>query len=701
VQNKTSWSVANKSCGQDGHLVSITSVGEEEFLANTIKAINNSAVKHMWIGLSDLQKEGTYEWSDRVPIDFIYWGVGEPNNNKDEDCVELVQGQYWNDRKCATPLSYICKSPRPGYVIPRPHHPEVTIWGYCPRHWKEFGSYCYQANHTNMTWPDAEKECMSAGGHLASILNANESVFITNRVLNSSSHNISWIGLNDRENEHAFVWSDGSPVLVVSWQNNQPSDFDGQQNCVTINRTNGGWKDLSCGSRRPFVCKRPKISYPSKSPPTLAPAHVLECTTTYIQCLKEDAWGCRRVSCPNNCSQSPGDVFGWQIYSGESSICTAAVQAGLITEFNAGTTVIGVMNSDKRNFYSLANKHGILSRSQASSSVSFRFPSSLQSTCTPGWVSHKRSCYLFVGNLTATSPTISRSWSQVHSLCRLSGANLLTVDDALEQAFIRSQLPTGSEQGLWIGLHDISQQGRYVWTNGVPYKFAVWAHDQPNRTQHQNCVLINPEGDEQEGTWKTANCNTNAGYICEKLNEGPVPTDPSTPAEPCPIASGWLSYGTSCYWATLPGCAGGDCFLSWLDARSSCKAMNDAADLTSIDSYDELRLAQYTLPKLGWERVWTGLNDIEDEGIYVWSDGSPVGENTFDWAPGQPDDSNGTQNCVVMLLDGTISDENCNRTLPYGCEIHRNPAPDSKGKHTIYHAIFQDLAIHCQSPHTY
>ena len=139
-------------------------------------------------------------------------------------------------------------------------------------------------------------------------------------------------------------------------------------------------------------------------------------------------------------------------------------------------------------------------------------------TCSLGWISHNHSCYRFVGNLTANSPKISRSWHQAQSLCHWSGGYLLTIDDQQEQAFIQSQLPTEAGQGLWIGLNDIVHKGSYVWTNGAPYEFKVWANGQPNRTQNQNCVLINPNGDHQAGTWRTAGCNTNAGYICEKLN---------------------------------------------------------------------------------------------------------------------------------------------------------------------------------------
>ena len=107
------------------------------------------------------------------------------------------------------------------------------------------------------TWLDAEKTCINLGGHLTSIVTAAESTFLT-KLLSSGIGTI-WIGLNDRENEHTFMWTDGSPVLMSSWAKNEPSDYDGQQNCVYMSKwQNSLWTDTSCGYKHPFVCKMPK-----------------------------------------------------------------------------------------------------------------------------------------------------------------------------------------------------------------------------------------------------------------------------------------------------------------------------------------------------------------------------------------------------------------------------------------------------------
>ena len=40
------------------------------------------------------------------------------------------------------------------------------------------------------------------------------------------------------------------------------------------------------------------------------------------------------------------------------------------------------------------------------------------------------------------------------------------------------------------------------------------------------------------------------------------------------------------------------------------------------------------------------MNDIDEEGMYVWTDGSPVTYIKFD--PGQPNNAHGGEDCVVL-----------------------------------------------------
>ncbi|CAI9595025.1 unnamed protein product [Staurois parvus] len=50
-----------------------------------------------------------FKWLDGSPVDYVAWGVNEPNfSNNEENCVELYKDNgLWNDVNCGSPGSYI------------------------------------------------------------------------------------------------------------------------------------------------------------------------------------------------------------------------------------------------------------------------------------------------------------------------------------------------------------------------------------------------------------------------------------------------------------------------------------------------------------------------------------------------------------------------------------------------------------------
>eukprot|EP00073_Rattus_norvegicus_P039485 XP_008767271.1 PREDICTED: CD209 antigen-like protein E isoform X1 [Rattus norvegicus] len=63
-----------------------------------------------WIGLSDHLREGSWQWVDHSPLKFSFWKEGEPNNDGDEDCVELFMDE-WNDNTCTQQNFWVCEQP--------------------------------------------------------------------------------------------------------------------------------------------------------------------------------------------------------------------------------------------------------------------------------------------------------------------------------------------------------------------------------------------------------------------------------------------------------------------------------------------------------------------------------------------------------------------------------------------------------------
>lgn len=68
---------------------------------------------HAWIGLSDKETEGLWEWEDGTHLESNFWMKNEPNNHNNEDCAHLsVEGEVvgFNDNRCDVAFPYICEA---------------------------------------------------------------------------------------------------------------------------------------------------------------------------------------------------------------------------------------------------------------------------------------------------------------------------------------------------------------------------------------------------------------------------------------------------------------------------------------------------------------------------------------------------------------------------------------------------------------
>ena len=105
-----------QSAIDDGELVKIETDKENEFIKN--EYLNTKG--RYWIGLSDIDNEGEWKWTDGTGLTgYKKWKSGQPNNQgrDGQDCVAILQGNYssvhynaeWNDIKCPRKLRYICE----------------------------------------------------------------------------------------------------------------------------------------------------------------------------------------------------------------------------------------------------------------------------------------------------------------------------------------------------------------------------------------------------------------------------------------------------------------------------------------------------------------------------------------------------------------------------------------------------------------
>ncbi|XP_051560239.1 CD209 antigen-like isoform X5 [Myxocyprinus asiaticus] len=104
-----SWSDSRQYCrDHGGDLVIINTEEKQRYISSLEKG-------RVWIGLSDIEKEGNMKWVDNSPLTKGFWNTNEPNDSLgNEDCVEVLSSKSslnnWNDLPCSEKRRWICEN---------------------------------------------------------------------------------------------------------------------------------------------------------------------------------------------------------------------------------------------------------------------------------------------------------------------------------------------------------------------------------------------------------------------------------------------------------------------------------------------------------------------------------------------------------------------------------------------------------------
>jgi hypothetical protein len=126
-----------------------------------------------------------------------------------------------------------------------------------------------------------------------------------------------------------------------------------------------------------------------------------------------------------------------------------------------------------------------------------------------------------------------------------------------------------------------------------------------------------------------------------------------------------------CTTMPLPAPANGDaafCFvaLPWAEAEADC--VDQGGHLVSLHApnvQDFVASEAFAIQDSDW---WIGLNDLADEGTFVWSDNTPL--NFMNWNGGEPNNA-GEEDCanVIPWGGGSWNDLPCDQARPYVCRL--------------------------------
>jgi len=119
---------------------------------------------------------------------------------------------------------------------------------------------CYKIGMTALPWTAARANCLLDNGDLVSITSYNEYSFVKKLLtpLRLKTYAF-WIGLNSRDSQNIYRWSDGSALSTIHWLSSNPVNNryrTGVRSCVALRTYYSAWFNTYCSEEKPYICKR-------------------------------------------------------------------------------------------------------------------------------------------------------------------------------------------------------------------------------------------------------------------------------------------------------------------------------------------------------------------------------------------------------------------------------------------------------------
>ncbi|TWW70258.1 C-type mannose receptor 2 [Takifugu flavidus] len=553
-------------------------------------------------------------------------------------------------------------------------------WGFCPvksntceTFWETdpLTDSCYQFNfQATLTWIEAWISCHEQGADLLSITKLHEQTYI-NGLLTGYSAAL-WIGLNDREIQGGWQWSDSSPLKYLNWETGQPNHAD-EHNCAVIRtESSGRWQNRDCSVALPYVCKkRPNATLDPFTTDSWTNDEKYECDMGWqafqASCYKLNSEKTEWETAQKTCQRMEANLVSIHTLP-ELEFITRSVKRDvgqvwiglhdtnmqMDFQWTDHTPVIFTFwhpfepNNFRNTLEDCVSIWGAESRWD-DSPCNLTLPSICKKLgtksdgkpqhqeCKKGWKWHSPACY-WVGEDLVT-------FDEAKKTCEGYGAALVTITNRFEQAFVNSMVFGRSDDIFWIGLTDQGSSSSFHWLSGDEVSFTNWNRDQPVRIQDGGCVSMATGF--ATGLWEVRECaSSKAKFICRQNQGAPVGPQPSAaPAPPAPQPTPSLNGSCPNEWKSNDNLR--YCYkvfhssqlvqkLSWLQAHLFCQ--RHGANLLSISGHEEEQFVLKVLHEVFGESeeheqhwFWIGLNrrNPTDNGSWKWSDGLTLTYQNF------------------------------------------------------------------------
>jgi len=441
----------------------------------------------IWLGGSDIKKEGTFVWTDGRKITNNHWATRQPDNaGNREDCIETSFGAAgkWNDLPCTEKRGFACQK-----MVYREVEPG-----------KKIARHPYQKN-----WNDAKKICAQEDATL--VMDDSDA---THKYIASWFPSRVWLGASDIAKEGAWKWVDGREIVKGKtknfWPSSEPNNVN-NEDCLAGNwwTNNRGvafaWNDYQCSQLHEFACQR------------LFPVNGgWSAYTAFSKCSKQCGPGTKTRSrkCNNpsplnggrecvgsatetvKCEEKPCPIDGkWSEWSAFTK-CPVLCGGGHVTR--------------ERSCSNPRPQHG--------GKECKGDPTKVKACAEQKCPEYKT---IELGKLVAHYP-YQQTWAQAKARCEQDKATLVFDDSKETHAYIGKLFP----KRQWLGATDAGKEGEWKWLNGEKIKPVElrFAGVEPNNYKVENCLAGNwwrKQGAVEEYPWNDYSCENKHEFICQKL----------------------------------------------------------------------------------------------------------------------------------------------------------------------------------------
>uniref|UniRef100_A0ACB8FUZ9 Uncharacterized protein n=1 Tax=Sphaerodactylus townsendi TaxID=933632 RepID=A0ACB8FUZ9_9SAUR len=691
---KRTWFEARDFCTEiGGDLVSIHSEEDENIIEKSTEDI--------WVGLSVLDSDIGYSWSDGSSIDFQklhpwlnpfhremnpfqyerpgHWFHWELSSTQSGECASISTRLFWKMSSCNSLHYWACQIKRGVSLKAEPNDTFDGSYKIIEDGWVKYEDNEYYFHNKTLPMAEARKVCKNLGGDLAVIASEKERTFLWKyNVFHEFNSNVFIgliVGLDGK-----FGWMDGTPVTYAVWAPGEPNNDLELEECVEMYAKTGLWNDIYCSAERHFICERHNRSVRSTIAPT-SPAppggcsegwHLFNNKCYQIFGFNEEerkTWSASRIDCKNK-----GGTL--------ATIPNRAVQAfltmhlknvpvdswiGLYDLIQEGTFLWS--DEQKVNYTNWVSGAPNSYRTWSTSSLdcvsmiknpekwagnwkdrlcSIKYAYICQKDTDPAH-SHSEatipaSGYITYGNSSYFS-TKKTTWEEARKVCHSKNFELVSILDSYSHSFLWLRVLKYGEP-IWIGLNSHVTDGNYIWVSNWKTGYTNWAPGEPK--ENQACVYL-----DHDGYWKTGTCNKNYSSLCEQYN-GTPPTDiPQLPGR-CPESqlkshTAWIPFRAHCYTIIADS-------EPWSIAALRCLQLGSS--LSSIEDFAEMNFLMEHIQHLNNGKYWIGLLQNVD-GEWIWKDGTAV--SFVNWNAGEPKNNteeNYYYNSISKTLCVTVSNDN-------------------------------------------